>query len=112
MQHHRHHYLLANAILETQHKEGMTNVLGGVGLGTGYIDCGKSLVVFLHLPDILLGTRDELLAVVAGDTVGTIETVDISLVLAVAQIFIIYLGGFACQFLRLRSLCLAARRER
>jgi len=74
-------------------------MLGCVGIGACYADSSKPLVVFLHLPYILLGTDDELLAIAGRDAVGTVEAVHISGIIAIAQVFVIYLGGPACQFL-------------
>ena len=107
MQHHWHYNLLLGAVAKTEHKKGAAHMAGGVGLGAHGMHSRESAVVVLNLSHILLGVDYQLFAIAAGDAVGTIESVDISLIIAGYKIVVIHLGGTHRQFVGILHLGLA-----
>lgn len=111
MQHHGHYYLLLGAVGEAKHQKSATHMVCGVGLGAYGLHSRESAMVVLNLPNILLGINYQLLAIAAGDAVGTIEPVDISLVIARYKIVVIHLGCTNGKFVGVLRLRIAARRN-
>ena len=107
MQHHWHYNLLLGAVAKAEHKKGAAHMAGSVGLGAHGMHSRESAVVVLYLPHILLGVDYQLFAITAGDAVGTIESVDISLIIAGYKIVVIHLGSTHRQFVRILHLGLA-----
>lgn len=110
MQHHGHYYLLLGAVGETKHQKSAAHMVCGVGLGAYGLYSRQTAMVILNLPNILLGVDYQLLAIAARNTVGTIESVDISLVIACYKIVVIHLGGTDGEFVGILWLSGAARR--
>lgn len=110
MQHHGHYYLLLGAVGEAKHQKSAAHMVCGVGLGAYGLHSRESAMVVLNLPNILLGIDYQLLAIAAGDAVGTIESVDISLVIACYKIVVIHLGCTNGKFVGVLRLRIAARR--
>ena len=111
MQHHWHYNLLLGAVAKAEHKKGAAHMAGSVGLGAHGMHSRESAVVVLYLPHILLGVDYQLFAITAGDAVGTIESVDISLIIAGYKIVVIHLGCTNGKFVGILRLRIAARRK-
>lgn len=111
MQHHGHYYLLLGAVGEAKHQKSAAHMVCGVGLGAYRLHSRESAMVVLNLPNILLGIDYQLLTIAAGDAVGTIESVDISLVIARYKIVVIHLGCTNGKFVGVLRLRIAARRH-
>ena len=76
----------------------MSHMLGCVGFGSCYCHGVETLMVVLHLPHILLGSYYQLFAIAARNTVRSVETIHISVILALYQVVVVCLCGFCYQF--------------